>query len=142
MAEEYPSPDLVEPTRRVFDAVDCGDFDDALESIAPDAVWTSEVLEMTFEGLPAIRGFLEQWSSAYEAFEVQAEDIVDLGNGVVLCVFMNRSSQQDGVSEPLLRFALVIVWATGAIRRVTGDEDIDRARAAAEQLAAGGARDV
>ncbi len=136
MAEESTTPDLVEPTRRVFDAVDRGDFGDALASFAPGAVWASQVLDASFEGVPAIRGFIERWSDVYEAFDVQAEDILELGNGVVLCVFMNADRHEDGVSEPALRFALVIVWSEGAIRRVTGYEDIDEARAAAERLAA------
>ena len=135
MSEESTTPDLVESTRRAFDAADSGDFDYALSLFAPDAVWTSEVLEETFDGLPAIRAFLEQWSSAYEAFAVQAEDILDLGNGVVLCVFMNRSPQVEGAAEPLLRFAMVILWADAVIRSVRGYEDIEAARAVAKGLA-------
>jgi ketosteroid isomerase-like protein len=132
-AEESTSADLVELTQRVFDAADRRDFDAAMSLLAPDAVWESEVLETSFDGLAAIREFLEHWSAAYDAFAVQTEHIHDVGSGVVLCVFMNRPL--DGVSEPSLRFALVVVWADGVVRRVIGSEDIDGARAAAERLA-------
>jgi ketosteroid isomerase-like protein len=125
--------DLVELTQSVFDVADRGDFDAAMIRFAPDAVWESEVLEASFSGTAAIREFLERWSAAYDAFEVRTEDIHDFGNGIVLCVFMNRP--RDGVGEPSLRFALVSVWAGGVVRRVMGSEDIARARSAAERLA-------
>jgi ketosteroid isomerase-like protein len=135
MSEESASPDLVVLTQSVFDAVDRGDLDGAFGAFAPDAIWVSEVLETTFEGMPSIRRFIERWTSVYEAFDVQTEDILDVGNGVVLCVFMNRSHDPDGAGEPTLRFALVILWADGAIQMVTGDEDIAGARATADRLA-------
>jgi SnoaL-like domain len=133
MSEESTTPDLVELAQRIFDDADRRDFDGAMIPFAPDAVWESEVLETSFRGISAIREFLEHWSDAYDKFEVQTEDIEDLGNGIVLCVFMNRPL--DAVGETTLRFALVSVWANGVLRRVIGSEDIDEARAAAERLA-------
>jgi ketosteroid isomerase-like protein len=135
MADEAATPDLVELTRRVFEAADRRDFDAVLASFAPDAVWDSQVLETSFAGVAAIRGFLERWSAAYDRFEVRAEDIVDFGHGVVLCVFMNKTPAAGGEGEPSLRFALVIVWADGVVMRVIGSEHLDEARAAAERLA-------
>jgi len=143
MSKESPSPDLVELTQEVFDAVDRQDFDGALSRFALDAVWESEGLEASFKGVEAIREFMLRWSAAYAAFELQAEDIHALGGDVVLCVFMNRPT--GGVSEPSLRFALVIVWTEGLVRRVIGTEDVAGARATADNLAAerrsGGAMD-
>ncbi len=133
MSEEPTAPDLVELTQSVFDALDRRDFDDALVLFARDAVWESEVLETSFKGVAAIREFVAHWFSAYDSFEVQAEDIHDCGHGVVLCVFMNRAS--DGVGEPNLRFALVVVWTDGVVGRVIGTEDIAGARATAKRLA-------
>jgi len=43
----------------------------------------------------AIRGFLEDWLGAYEEYEIEAEEILDLGNGVVLFV----------IRSPLVRLA-------------------------------------
>lgn len=137
MAEESEPADLVELTRQVFDAIDRRDFETALDRFAPDAVWQSEVLETSFEGVAAIREFLERWSAVYEAFEVRTEDILDVGSGVVLCVFMTRSRPVEGLREPRLRFALVIAWEQGVVGRVIGHEDIDVARRTAARLAAG-----
>ncbi len=137
MSEEPTTPDPAELTRRAVDAVVRRDFDGVLSLFAADAVWISEVLETNFEGAAEIRVFLERWASAYEGFDVQAESITDVGNGVVLCVLANTRPPVDGVSEPGLRFGLVLVWAGGLIRNATGDEDLDKARATAERLAAG-----
>jgi len=130
----YSSPDLAQLTRRAFDAVDRRDFDTALENFAADAVWESEVLETSFEGVGEIRTFLERWSLAYDAFEVQEQDISEFGGGVVLCEFVNRGGPDE--LEPPLLFALVIVWRDGEIATVIGSEDVAHARAAAERLAA------
>ncbi len=137
MSEESTAPDPVELTRRAVDAVVRRDFDGAVSLFAPDAVWISEVLETNFDGAAEIRVFLERWASAYEGFDVQAESIVEVGNGVVLCLLTNTRPPVDGVSEPGLRFALVLVWAEGLIQTATGNEDLDKARAAAERLAEG-----
>jgi len=136
MSEEPEIPDLVELTRHVFDAADRRDFDAVGAAFAPDAVWESHVIEATFEGRAAIREFFERWWAAYDAFDVQAEDISEFGNGVVLCVFHNDSRAPDGEREPGLRFAMVILWSDGVVARVIGEEDIDAARTAAERLAA------
>ncbi len=133
MPEEPPPADLVALTQSVFDAMDRRDFDEALTPFAPDAIWESEVLETSFEGVAAIREFVANWSAAYDAFEVQAEDIHDFGQGVVLCAFINRPTAR--VREPSLGFALVVVWTDGLIRRVIGSEDTAGARVAAERLA-------
>ncbi len=133
MAEDATTPDLVELTQRIFDAIDRRDFDAAMIAFAPDAVWESEVLEDSFNGTRQIRDFLERWSAVYDAFEVQTEDIDELGSGVVLCVFMNRPPGDAG--EPSLRFALVGVWADRVLQRVIATEDVTGARATAKRLA-------
>jgi len=135
MSEQASTPDLTELTQRIFDAVDRGDLDSALVAFAPDAVWDSQVLGASFEGHEAIRAFLERWTEVYEAFEVQTQDISDLGGGVVLCVFMNRSRPTEEAGEPSLRFAMVVVFVDGLVWRVKGSEDIGEARAEAERLA-------
>lgn len=134
MPEDFDSANLAELTQRVFDDLDRRDFDAAMIPFAPDAVWESNVLETSFEGTAAIREFFERWTAAYDAFEVQTEDIDDFGNGIILCVFMNRP--RDDIGESSLRFALVSVWERGVIRRVVAGEDITGARATAKRLAA------
>ena len=136
--DEYDGPDLVRLTRRVFDALAGHDFDAALELFQPDAVWESQVLETRFEGLPAIRNFMERWFKAYAAFDTQAEDVRHVGDGIVLCVFTNESRPASGNTEPRLRFALVVAWADGLVRRIVGYEDVDQASADASRIATQG----
>src|SRR5438876_11872088 len=68
MAEESAASDLVELMRKAYEAVNRRDFDlDAMMSFyAPDALWESPPLGTRFEGRAAIRGFAEDWMSAYE----------------------------------------------------------------------------
>jgi ketosteroid isomerase-like protein len=90
MSEETVTPDLVELTRRIFEAADRRDFDTALSFCGPDAVWEAVGMGTSFEGVAAIRGFLEDWLSAYEEFEIEPEEILDLGNGAL----MGRSARR------------------------------------------------
>jgi ketosteroid isomerase-like protein len=86
MPEESTTPDLVELVRVVTDAADRRDLDAVMRFFAPDAVWDAVSLGTSFEDVAAIRGFLEDWLGAYEEHEMQPEEIVDLGNGVVFAV--------------------------------------------------------
>ena len=80
------TPDLVELMRDAFEAVNRGDLDAAMEFFAPDAAWEVVSLGTSFEGVPAIRGFCEDWLGPYEDYELQPDEILDLGGGVVFVV--------------------------------------------------------
>jgi hypothetical protein len=43
-------------------------------------------LGSSFDGAAAIRGFLEDWFAACKEFELELEEVRDLGNGVVFVV--------------------------------------------------------
>ena len=59
MAEDSTTPDLVELTRRMFDAANRRDLDVTQKFFAPDAFWETVSLGTSFEGAAAIRDFLE-----------------------------------------------------------------------------------
>jgi hypothetical protein len=84
-----------------------------------------------------VRGsiFFEDWIAAYEEFEIDAEEILGLGNGVTFAVFNQRGRPVGSSGEVRVRSASVTVWAEGLVERVTNYPDIDEARAAAERLA-------
>lgn len=137
MSEELTTPDPVELVRRIFEAADRRDFDAALSFCAPDAVWEAVSLGTSFEGVAAIRSFLEDWLGAYEEFEMEPEEILDLGNGVV---FVETRLTGHPVGSPgsalMRRRPLVFIWVEGFLARVTAPScDVDEARAAAERLA-------
>jgi len=85
MSEQSTAPDLAELTRRSFETGNRCDFDLLAGFFAADAVFDlSQVGLARIEGLQAIREFLEEWWGAYEEFEAETEEVVDLGNGVTL----------------------------------------------------------
>jgi ketosteroid isomerase-like protein len=88
-----------------------------------------------FEGVAAIRGFVEDWLGGYEEYESEAEEVVDLGSGVTSCVVVQKGRPvgSSGVVEQ--RSACVTTFAEGLVVRTTLNTDVDEGRAAAERLA-------
>ena len=135
MSEESTTPDPVELSRRFYEAASRLDFDAMVSFYAPDAVWEGRASGMTFEGRTAIRGFWEDVTAAYEEFEFQREETLDLGNGVIFDVSLQKGRPAGSIGYVQLRYATVAVWAKGLIERVTLYSDPDEARVAAERLA-------
>jgi len=105
---------------------------------APDVVWESVGLGTTFKGLEASREFLGVWMARFEAYEIDVEEILDLGNGVV---FVKSGHTGRPIGSPahvrLPREVLVnvFVWEGGVVTHVVSSGDTPEARAAAERLA-------
>ena len=74
-------------------------------------------------------------TAAYEEFEFQPEETLDLDNGVIFGVALQKGRPVASIGYVQLRYATVAVWAKGLIERVTLYSDPDEARAAAERLA-------
>ncbi len=89
----------------------------------------------TFEGVVAIRGFLEDWIGAYEEHERRVEELHDLGNGVtfMVAVLHGRLAGSDATVQE--RWSYTSLWEAGLISRMIIRADIDQARVAAERLA-------
>ncbi len=136
MAEESTTPDLVELTRRGYEALNRRDFEGLKSFFAPDSVWDLNAWGVgAFEGVASISGFFEDWLGNYEDYHAEAEQILDLGQGVVFHSYreVGRPLGSEGRIER--RQAQVAVWEKGHIASLTAYADIDRARAAAERLA-------
>jgi|SRR5271169_480071 len=135
MSEESTTPDLVELVNRVREAANRRDFDAVESFYAPDAVLRGVVHAGTFEGAAAIRGLFEAMASPHEEFHGEAEEIIDLGNGVTFSVIVVTGRPVGSSGEIRLRFASVAIWTNGVIEREMRNMSIDEARAAAERLA-------
>jgi ketosteroid isomerase-like protein len=137
MPEESTTPDLVELTRRWFEAANRRDLDAAQTFLVPDAVWEAVSLGTSFEGIAAMRGFFEDWIGAYEEYEMEPEKVLDLGSGVVFVVVRLAARPVGSTGSRLMRRRpLAFIWTGGLIARVTAYADsIDEGRAAAERLA-------
>ncbi len=88
-----------------------------------------------FEGRAAACGFIADWWASYEVFAFEAEETVDLGNGVGFRVVVQKGRPVGSQGEVQLRHAAVSVWEDGKVVRMTNYNDIDAARAAAVRLA-------
>jgi len=132
--EESTTPDLVALTRRFAEAAKSRDFDAMLSPFPPDAVWDAAPLGVSFEGVAAIRRFFEEWIGSYEEFELEPEQVLDLGNGVVFIGSLQTGRPVDSTGIVQVRSGFVMVLVGDMIVRVTAYTDIDQARAAAERL--------
>jgi hypothetical protein len=135
MPEESTTPDLTVLVHRAVDAMSARDFEAVMSFFAPDAVFDTGPLGGIYEGWAAIRGLLEDWIGAYEDYDLEAEEIRDLGAGVTLGVNAQRGRLPGSTGWVQTRIADVVTWAGGLIERQTAYADIDAARAAAERLA-------
>jgi ketosteroid isomerase-like protein len=133
MSEESTTPDLVERVRGLVGALDRCDVDTVVSFQAPDAV--AEAAVGRFEGVAAIRGFIEDWLANYEEFAATLEEVRDLGNGVTFSVIRQQGRLVGSSGHVQLWHAMVNVWVDGVIARTITGPDIDEARAAAERLA-------
>jgi len=80
MAEEPATPDLIALSKRAIDAVNEGDLDGGLRQYSPGAVYDLSSVGMgILEGHAAMRAFWEEWIAAYDEFNVEFEEINDLG---------------------------------------------------------------
>ena len=85
MPEESTTPDLVELVRQAFDAGNRHDVDAIMGLHAHDAVWDlSDQGLGTFEGVAAIRGWVEDWFGTWADLRLDVLDVVDLGHGGVV----------------------------------------------------------
>jgi ketosteroid isomerase-like protein len=135
MSEESTTPDLVELTRRQFEAADRDDFDAIMSCWASDAVWDMSPMGLGLYEGAAIRRFFEDWRGSYEDYETEAEEVLELGDGVTFAVVIQNGRPVGSDGSVRIRYASVLAWVGGLIVRCTTYGDIDEARAAAERLA-------
>src|SRR6266849_2936202 len=107
MPEESATPGLVGRMREVFAALNSGDFDALASLCVPDAVYESVAMGATFEGVAAIREFCEDMVGAYEGFDAQIGENLDLGNGIGLAVVSQKGRPGGSSFEAGMRYAAV-----------------------------------
>ena len=136
MSEESTTPDQLALNRQAIEAVASRDFDAAMASYSPESVWDTSALGLgTYRGVEMIRRGFEEWTAMYEDFEVEIEEHLDFGSGVILSVARQRGRVVGSSGYVEFRYATVTLWADGVIAQVTLFTDIVEARAAAERLA-------
>jgi ketosteroid isomerase-like protein len=135
-SKESTTANALELTRRAFASATGGDLDAMMSFYGPDSVWEVSSWGLgTHAGLSRIRHFLDDWIGSFDEFEMEVEEMLDLGNGVVYAVATQIARPAGSRGRLRLRSASVFVWVEGVAVRVTHYRDIDEARAAAEQAA-------
>jgi len=136
MAEEPTTSDLAELARRFCECLERRDYDAALSFFGLNPVWDMSEMGMgIFEGRVPVRGLLEDWNGSYDEWEIELENLLDVGNGVVYAVVMERARPTGSTGRVQLRYAAVVVFAENLIAHAKTYPDIDEARAAAQHLA-------
>jgi uncharacterized protein (TIGR02246 family) len=129
-------PELVDLLRRWIEAWNRRDVDGVMAMFAPDAVWTAVgVGPEHLRGTAAIRAFIEAWLAPYDAFELELEEVVELGNGVGFLVLNSKGRLAGSSGTVQMRFGFAGTYDTQRILSITGHTDIEDARATAERLA-------
>jgi ketosteroid isomerase-like protein len=135
MSEESTTRDLVELTRGLFETR-TSDLDAHMRFYVLDAVFDlSEPGLGIFEGRAAIRSLLEDWWRTWDDYQVEVQEALDLGHGVVFVALWEDGRLVGSDGRVQQRRGWVFLWADGKVVRVTGYLDVDHARAAAERLA-------
>jgi ketosteroid isomerase-like protein len=136
MPEEGAAADVVELMSTMFEADGEQDLDGVMSYYGPDAVLDLGDLGFgTFEGRAAIRAFVADWWATWRGHDVEVQEILDLGRGVVYADVREVSHMLGSDRQVEQRRAWVSIWAQGKIVRVAIYLDADVARAAAERLA-------
>jgi ketosteroid isomerase-like protein len=136
VSEEPTTPDLQELTRLEIEAVNRRDFDAMLPYAAPNLVYDTTPSGFgVYEGMAAIREFVEGYWEMFDELSFELEEFVDLGNGVTFAVNHQHAVPRGSSADVQAREAHVTEWKDGVAVRTTVYIDIDEGRAAAERLA-------
>jgi ketosteroid isomerase-like protein len=134
---EVPSnPDPAELARLQVDAVNRRDFDALLAYADPDLVYDTTPSGFgVYQGISAIREFVEGYWAAFDELRFEVEEFTDLGNGVTLTVNRQEGVPAGSTAAVQSREAHVTEWDEGRAVRITVFIDVDEARASAERIA-------
>lgn len=130
--------DLADLLRRATTAVNRHDFDAVMSFYAHDAAFdASRTLFSEFRGQAAVRGIFEEWVDRYEDFEVEPEELSELGNGVLFSVMRRSGRPRGSTGRVEQREPWVYLFVAGLVAEVTiyPHAEIDEAHAAAKRLA-------
>ena len=128
--------DLVELTRRAYGFAKVRDWDGVVSFYGPATDWDMTPAGLgKYDGPTVLRQFFVEWTGSYKEWDLELEEVHDLGGGMILAVVLSRgrSGRRTGWVE--LRFATIISWVGGLMARITSYTDIDEARAAAARIA-------
>lgn len=137
MPEEPTTRDLVELNQGLVAAWNRRDIGAVMSFFAPDAVWERPLApgDEDLRGLAAIRGWLEESFPPYAEWNMEVQELVDLGNGVAFSVAVQKGRLVGSSGFVQARIASVVLREGDVIVRIASYLDLDEARTAAKRLA-------
>ena len=135
MPDELDTTDLAALTRRAFDFASAGDWEGVLTFYRPDTDWDMTAGGLgKYDGPAALQQFFSEWTGSYREWELELEEVEDLGGDKVLAVVLTRGRSGRRARWVELRFATIADWAGEHMTHVKSYTDIDEARAAAARI--------
>jgi ketosteroid isomerase-like protein len=135
MSDDRGTSELVELTRRSLEYAKVRDWDGVLSFYGPDTDWDMSPAGLRkYDGPAALRQFFVEWTGSYKEWDIELEEVHDLGGGMVLAVVLTRGRSGRRAAWAELRFAMITRWTGGLVARITSYTDIDEARAAAARI--------
>lgn len=110
----------IELTRRSFEAFNRGDIGEVLERLAPDVeVYADPELPNsgTFHGHEGALRWFERWLEAWATFSIELEEIIPVGDSLVVCVVQRGRGRGSGL-EVDMRSAYVLTIRGGKTTRL------------------------
>jgi ketosteroid isomerase-like protein len=111
------SQENVEAARRCLEAYVRGDYDEALEYLAPDVVWEIGQ-ELPARGPAEVREVWRRWDAEWEEMETVVEEIVDAGDQLMMAVRYRGRGRSSGVAVNDLIFEVHTLRDGRCIRKV------------------------
>jgi ketosteroid isomerase-like protein len=107
----------VEAARRCIEAYRSGDYDGALEYLAPDVVWEIGQ-ELPARGPDEVREVWRRWDAEWEELETEADEIIDAGDRLVVAVRYRGRGRVSGVEVNDLIFEVHTLRDGRCIRKI------------------------
>jgi len=111
------SQENVEAARRCIEAYRSGDYEGALEYLAPDVVWEIGQ-ELPARGPDEVREVWRRWDAEWEELETEADEIVDAGDRLVVAVRYRGRGRVSGVEVDDLIFEVHTLRDGRCIRKI------------------------
>ena len=113
--------EAVERVRLGYEAFNRGDLDAALAGLHPDVEWS--VLAFlpeaeVYRGPDGVRAFWEMWFENFEEFQIEVEEIVDVGDRILALIAISGSGRGSGVDVQTPTFAQIWTYEEGKVTRV------------------------
>jgi ketosteroid isomerase-like protein len=111
------SQENVEAARRCIEAYRRGDYEGALEYLAPDVVWEIGQ-ELPARGPDEVRDVWRRWDAEWEELETEADEIIDAGDRLVVAVRYRGRGRVSGVEVNDLIFEVHTLRDGRCIRKI------------------------